>query len=225
MLLIVSASRSEFLLPKCLNSVFISRLRDCAWFYVWSGGEDVSQVCATSRAHESCCQRFEWQPGPTVSCLSLHSIFFHFQSPSLSFAPLSPSLCLSGCKVIKLSCFILDAIQRSDTLESWLWHALATHTHLTHTPFCAAQTSMCRGQVSFMFMLSISRRPALWLSDWREIIVIAALSHRDKRWIESWKHEFNLVFFYDIISSMIAFHSLALWVTDRLSQLWSNNII
>lgn len=130
MLLIVSASRSEFLLPKCLNSVFISRLRDCAWFYVWSGGEDVSQVCATSRAHESCCQRFEWQLGPTVSCLSLHSIFFHFQSPSLSFAPLSLSLCLSGCKVIKLSCFILDAIQRSDTLESWLWHALATHTHL-----------------------------------------------------------------------------------------------
>lgn len=150
--------------------------------------------------------------------------FFTFnlpRSPSLR----SLSLCLSGCKVIKLSCFILDAIQRSDTLESWLWHALATHTHLTHTPFCAAQTSMCRGQVSFMFMLSISRRPALWLSDWREIIVIAALSHRDKRWIESWKHEFNLVFFYDIISSMIAFRSLALWVTDRLSQLWSNNII
>lgn len=58
----------------------------------------------------------------------------HLFSLSISLAllrsALSPSLCLSGCKVIKLSCFILDAIQRSDTLESWLWHALATHTHL-----------------------------------------------------------------------------------------------
>lgn len=168
-----------------------------------------------------------WMAARSNCLMSLSPL--HLFSLSISLAllrsALSPSLCLSGCKVIKLSCFILDAIQRSDTLESWLWHALATHTHLTHTPFCAAQTSMCRGQVSFMFMLSISRRPALWLSDWREIIVIAALSHRDKRWIESWKHEFNLVFFYDIISSMIAFRSLALWVTDRRSQLWSNNII
>lgn len=72
-LFIVSASRSQLQLPKCLNSMFISWLSDCAWFYVWSGGEDVMQVCTTSRAHKFSCQRLEWQLSFIVSCLCLHS--------------------------------------------------------------------------------------------------------------------------------------------------------
>lgn len=73
-----------------------------------------------------------WMAARSNCLMSLSPL--HLFSLSISLAllcsALSPSLCLSGCKVIKLSCFILDAIQRSDTLESWLWHALATHTHL-----------------------------------------------------------------------------------------------
>lgn len=73
-----------------------------------------------------------WMAAQSNCLMSLSPL--HLFSLSISLAllrsALSPSLCLSGCKVIKLSCFILDAIQRSDTLESWLWHALATHTHL-----------------------------------------------------------------------------------------------
>lgn len=53
--------------------------------------------------------------------------------------------------MIKSSCFNLDLIQTSDRLQSWLWHAQATH--MTHDP--------------------VQRR----LSEGEEMIVIAALSH------------------------------------------------
>lgn len=141
----------------------------CAWFYVWSGGEDVLQACATIRARTFCCQTLEWQFSPIVSCLSLYLLLFSF---NLSFFPSLPL-----CRVIKFSCSFLDVIQRHFTVIAVAFTG-NTHTHSTHTDQrCVLHMSICRTQVRCNFMLSVSRSPGLRLSDWEEIIVIAALSH------------------------------------------------
>ncbi|KAF0038621.1 hypothetical protein F2P81_009105 [Scophthalmus maximus] len=46
--------------------------------------------------------------------------------------------CLRG---IQFSCCLLDAVQRSDTSQSWLWHALATHT-VQHRADVHVQTNL-----------------------------------------------------------------------------------
>lgn len=77
----------------------------------------------------------------------------------------------------------LSAKWLNSPVAFWMWlkdqtlysHSCGTHTY--HTSFCTAWTSMCRKRVSFMFMLSISSRAKRSVSDWKEIIVIAALSH------------------------------------------------
>lgn len=134
-LLIVKAFRSQFQLPKCLHSIFTSWLPDCAWFYVWSGGEDLLQECATSKTHENCSQGFEWQLSLTVSRLSL------------SIAPALPHF-------LPLQWF--NSLVASWTgFKHWTLNSHGYGMHWQHTHTCTHMQSykalawMCKGRLSF----------------------------------------------------------------------------
>lgn len=143
---------SQFLLPKRLNSIFISWLSDCVWLYVWSGGEDVSQVCTTSRAHYFCCQRLEWHFSQTAQWPSL----LLFWTPPHQPQPLG-----------WLNSVVFGQQFKDQTLygHSCGMHWQRTHTVNTHaysrrqTHLSNVQTSMHRRDVSLMFTLTASNSP------------------------------------------------------------------